>query len=135
VCKDRSVPGWSHANLTELDDAAVQFGFAPNLEARFARKALGGEQGGLSYQRLAPNFHSPMGHRHQAQEEWCVILSGGGRVKIGDEIREVRPLDVLRVAPQTPRSFESGPDGLELLAFGAGESGDAEMLPDFWPAD
>jgi mannose-6-phosphate isomerase-like protein (cupin superfamily) len=135
VCKDRSVPGWSHTNLKELDDAAVGYGLSPNLEARFARKALGGERSGLSYQRLAPNFHAPTGHRHAAQEEWYVVVSGGGRAKIADEVRELRALDVLRVAPETPRAFEAGPDGLELIAFGAGEPGDAEMLPEFWPAD
>ena len=32
----------------------------------------------------------------------------------------------------TARSFQAGPDGVELLAFGAGEKGDAEMIQDFW---
>jgi quercetin dioxygenase-like cupin family protein len=76
-----------------------------------------------------------MGHRHRTQEEWYVVLSGGGRAKIGDETRELRPLDVLRVAPETPRGFAAGPDGPELLAFGAGGSGDAETLPHFWSGD
>lgn len=129
------MPGWQHANLKELDDAAVAFGLSPDVEARFARRALGGERSGLSYQRLAPDVSAPTGHRHAAQEEWYVILSGGGQAKIGDDVRGLKPLDVLRVAPEVPRGFRSGPEGLELLAFGAGESGDAEMLPDFWPTD
>ena len=41
---------------------------------------------------------------------------------------------MIRVAPLTVRCFEAGPDGLEILAFGAPSSGenDAEMLPDWW---
>jgi hypothetical protein len=63
-----------------------------------------------------------------------VILGGGGRVKLDDEVREVEQWDAVRVAPQTPRCFEAGPDGLELLAFGGGAGGvqDAEVLPAWW---
>lgn len=51
---------------------------------------------------------------------------------------EVGPLDALRVAPGLGRNFEAGPDGLELLAFGAprapGQSAGSgsEMLPGWW---
>jgi mannose-6-phosphate isomerase-like protein (cupin superfamily) len=63
------------------------------------------------------------------------VLSGGGRAKVGDEIVELKRLDALRVSPQTWRAFEAGDDGLELLAFGAGEANDAEMDESFWPKD
>ena len=43
--------------------------------------------------------------------------------------------NALRVSPETWRAFEAGDEGIEFLAFGAGESGDAEMDEDFWPAD
>ncbi len=39
------------------------------------------------------------------------------------------PLDALRVAPATVRSFAAGPQGMELLAVGPSGSGDAEALP------
>ncbi len=122
-------------HLKDLDDSAVQFGLSPNVEARFGRKAMGGRQSGLSYQRLAPGYRQSFGHRHERQEETYVIVSGSGRIKIGDEVHDVRPLDAIRLDPAVPRAFEAGPDGLELVAFGAGESGDAEILEDFWPAD
>lgn len=122
-------------NLKEIENSAEQFGLAPSLEARFARKALESEKSGLSYQRLAPSFRGPFGHRHERQEETYVVVSGSGRVKLEDEIRDLRQWDAVRVAPQTARAFEAGPDGLELLVFGAGESGDAETLPDWWPAE
>jgi mannose-6-phosphate isomerase-like protein (cupin superfamily) len=122
-------------NVKELDNAAEEFGLAPDVEARFGRKALDAQKGGFSYQRLAPNFRQPFGHHHAAQEETYVVLSGSGRVKLDDEIVEVKQWDAIRVAPRTKRAFEGGPDGIEFLAFGAGESGDAEMHEDFWPAD
>ena len=42
--------------------------------------------------------------------------------------------DVVRVAPSVVRSFEGGPDGLELIAIGSDrpEGGDGEMIPDDW---
>ena len=48
------------------------------------------------------------------------------------------PLDAIRVAPELARNFQAGPDGLDLLAFGAPRppdqqpGGDAEMLPGWW---
>jgi mannose-6-phosphate isomerase-like protein (cupin superfamily) len=122
-------------NIKELDDSAKQFGLSPDLEARFGRKALDAKQGGFSYQRLAADFRQPFGHRHEDQEEIYVVVSGSGKVKLGDEIVDVTQWDAIRVAPETKRAFEAGPEGLELLVFGSGESGDAETIEDFWPQD
>jgi len=129
------VGAYKIANLKELENSAERFGLAPNLEARFARSALEAEKSGLSYQRLAPSFRGPFGHRHEQQEETYVVVSGSGRVKLEDEVCELRQWDAVRVAPRTARAFEAGPDGLELLVFGAGASGDAETLADWWPAE
>jgi mannose-6-phosphate isomerase-like protein (cupin superfamily) len=119
-------------NIRELEDQAVKFGLSPNLEARFGRKATDAKRGGFSYQKLAPNFRQPFGHRHEDQEEFYVVLSGGGTITLEDETRELKQWDVVRVAPSTARGFEAGPDGLEFLAFGAGEGGEATMLESFW---
>jgi mannose-6-phosphate isomerase-like protein (cupin superfamily) len=120
-------------NLKEIEDSAVKFGLSPQMESRFARKDLGAETLGLSYQRLAPNMRQPFGHRHEQQEEVYVVLSGGGRVSLDDEVVEIRPWDAVRVAPDTTRAFEAGPDGLELLAFGAHTvSTDVETVQGFW---
>jgi len=127
------MPGYAVRNLKEIEDSAVKFGLSPQMESRFARNELGAETLGLSYQRLAPNVRQPFGHRHEQQEEVYVVLSGGGRVSLDDEVVEVRPWDAVRVAPETARAFEAGPDGLELLAFGAHTvSTDVETVQDFW---
>jgi mannose-6-phosphate isomerase-like protein (cupin superfamily) len=125
--------GYVIRNLQEIEDSAVKFGLSPQLETHFARKDLGAETLGLSLQRLAPNVRQPFGHRHEHQEEVYVILSGGGRVSLGDEVLDVRPWDAVRVSPGTVRAFEAGPEGLELLAFGAHtDSGDVESVEGFW---
>jgi mannose-6-phosphate isomerase-like protein (cupin superfamily) len=121
------------ANIKELEDQAVKFGLSPNVEARFGRKAMDAQKGGFSYQKLAPNYRQTFGHRHEGQEEFYVVLSGGGSVTFenGDN-HQLKQWDVVRVAPQLARAFEAGPEGLEFLAFGAGETGDATMLESFW---
>jgi mannose-6-phosphate isomerase-like protein (cupin superfamily) len=119
-------------NIRELEDMAVKFGLSPNLEARFGRSATDAKQGGFSYQKLAPDFRQPFGHRHAGQEEFYVVIGGSGRVTLESDTHDLKPFDVVRVAPKVARGFEAGPDGLEFLAFGAGESGDAEMLESFW---
>jgi uncharacterized cupin superfamily protein len=131
--------GYTVVNLREVEDSAEKFGFAPNVSARFARGALGLEKTGLSLQSLVPGHRGPFAHTHSEQEEVYVILAGGGRVKVGDEISEVRQWDAVRVGPGVVRMFEAGDDGLELLAFGApssGGMGDVEMVKneEFWPA-
>ena len=116
----------------DVENASERFGLAPQMEARFARRAMGLEGGGFSYQKLAPDFRSPMAHRHNTQEEVYVILAGGGRIKIEDEVLELRQWDAVRLPPETARAFEAGPDGLMLLAIGFAEGGDAETLKGFW---
>lgn len=124
---------YSHLNLKDdVKNAAEDFGLAPDLETRFGRNALGIEGGGFSYQKLAPNVEAPFGHRHERQEEAYVVIAGSGRVKLEDEVRELKQWDVLRVAPTTGRAFASGPDGLELLAIGFGPGGDASMIEKPW---
>jgi mannose-6-phosphate isomerase-like protein (cupin superfamily) len=125
-------------NLRDVEDQAPGFGLAPNLEARFAREPLGLQKSGLSYQRLAPGFRLPFGHTHGEQEEIYVVLDGGGRIALDDEVVELRRWDAVRVSRETTRSFEAGPDGLALLAFGAPrtpetEGADARPVPGWWP--
>jgi quercetin dioxygenase-like cupin family protein len=119
-------------NLDDVEDAAPGNGFDDRWEARVARTALGAEQTGVTHFRLRAGKRSPFSHRHRHAEEIYVVLSGAGKVKLGDEISEVRRLDAIRVAPEVARAFEAGPDGLELLAFGPHHDGDGEPVDDPW---
>jgi len=123
---------YSIKNLKDVEDMAPRFGLAPALEARFARDDLGCRQTGISYQRLAPNTDGEFGHTHHQDEEIYVILSGSGRVKLGEEMVNVSSLDAIRVAPGTLRAFAAGPEGLELLAFGTHRDDDASMQQVEW---
>jgi mannose-6-phosphate isomerase-like protein (cupin superfamily) len=123
---------WTHLNLEEVEDAAPGNGFGERWEARVAREDLGAERTGLTHFRLRPGRRSPFSHRHREAEEIYVVLSGEGLVKLGEEIRPVRPLDAIRIAPAVPRAFEAGPDGLELLAFGSHFEADGEPVDDDW---
>jgi mannose-6-phosphate isomerase-like protein (cupin superfamily) len=117
----------------DVEDAAQRFG-VEGLEARFARGALGLEQSGLSYFRVAPGVRLPWGHSHSTQEEIYLLVSGSGRVKLDDEVLEVRQWDAVRVPPGVMRSFEGGGEGAEIIAFGAPntDNKDVEMVQGWW---
>src|ERR687894_1271359 len=112
-------------NLREdLADVGSNFDGAPDLEFRLASTALELEQSGLSYQRIPPDYRFPYGHTHSQQEEVYVVVRGGGRMKLDDEIVELAEWDAVRVPPGTWRGYEAGPEGLELLVIGAPNLGE-----------
>ena len=126
---------YTHINLKEdVDDQAPGFGLSPNIEARMARVPLGMENAGVSYLRLAPGFRIPFAHKHKNQEEVYVLVSGSARIKLEDEVRELKQWDAVRVHRDTMRSFEAGQDGAEFIAIGAPNTGpgDADMVQDWW---
>jgi mannose-6-phosphate isomerase-like protein (cupin superfamily) len=118
----------------DIEDMATRFGLAPSLEARYARVPLELEKSGVSYFRIARNFRQPFGHRHTDQEEVYVVLSGAGRIKLDDEVHDLRTWDAIRVPPGVMRCIEGGPDGIEYLAFGAPntDNKDAEVVQNWW---
>jgi mannose-6-phosphate isomerase-like protein (cupin superfamily) len=128
------VTGYTVRNLKEVEDQAPNFGIGPELEARFGRVPLELENFGITYQRLAPGFRVPWGHTHNVQEEVYVVVSGGMRAKLDDEIVELKQWDAVRVPKETMRSFEAGPEGVEVIAVGAPNTGpgDAVVEQDWW---
>ena len=120
-------------NLREVEDMAPRFGFDEVQEARFARTDLESETIGLAFHRVRPGKRQAFAHRHKQAEEIYVVLSGGGRIKLNDDVREIGEMDAIRVSPEVARAFEAGPDGLELLVFGPRHAGDAEVVSEeFW---
>jgi len=130
-----AVPDYTKRNLkTEVEDFAPKFGLAPNMEYRPGREPLEGEQAAVSYLRLAPGFRMPFGHHHKEQEEIYVLLSGSATLNLDGEKVELVPLDVTRIAAPTIRALEAGPEGCELLLYGAPNvgPGDAETHDGWW---
>ncbi len=129
---------FTHKNLKQdLEDLGSNFAGAPDLEFRHASRALALERSGLGYQRIPPDYRFPYGHTHKEQEELYVVVRGSGRMKLDDEIVELTEWDVVRVAPGTWRGYEAGPQGLEILVFGAPKLGedpreDVEGQRDWW---
>jgi mannose-6-phosphate isomerase-like protein (cupin superfamily) len=118
-------------NLKEVEDMAASQGFGEVQEARFAHQDLDAEQIGISLQKVKPGKRHAFAHRHKEAEEVYVIVRGSGRVKLGDEVKEVKELDAIRVAPSVTRAFEADEQGLELVAFSPRVEGDAEIVQDF----
>lgn len=109
----------------DLQDVGSNFDGAPDLEFRVATDALELAQSGLSYQRVPPGYRFPYGHTHEQQEEVYVIVRGSGRMKLDSAIVELDEWDAVRVAPGTWRGYEAGPEGLEMIVFGAPNLGEA----------
>src|SRR5262245_54970747 len=118
-------------NLKEVEDLAASQGFGEVQEARFAHGDLDATQLGISLQRVKPGKRHAFAHRHQTAEEIYVVDSGSGRVKLDDQVEEVKELDAIRVSPDVTRAFEADDQGLEVLAVSPRAQGDAEVVEDF----
>lgn len=131
---------FSRKNLKhDLEDVGPRFEGSPDLEFRMATGELGLEKSGLCYQRIPPGYRFPYGHTHETQEEVYVVVRGSGRMKLGDDIVELKEWDAVRVPPGMWRGYEAGPDGLEILVTGAphldDQRADVHGQRDWWGAE
>jgi mannose-6-phosphate isomerase-like protein (cupin superfamily) len=94
-------------NLLEIDNSIA--GRVPGLEGRFGRKYLDSRDLGVSHWRYAPGTRNPGGHSHREQEEAYVVVAGSGRVRLDDEVRDIRLWDVIRVPPRSCAPSKPGP--------------------------
>jgi uncharacterized cupin superfamily protein len=127
------ISNYAVKNLLDIEDA---FGDG-SLDARFSRSHLESEELGVSLFRHEPNRSTTHGHHHTEQAGAYVVISGSGRIRLDDELLELRAFDVVGVAAHVVRAFESGPDGLELIAVGGHrpDDGDAVFDADRWPSE
>jgi mannose-6-phosphate isomerase-like protein (cupin superfamily) len=114
------MPDWTKKNFDALPDVAPA---DAGVQWRFARED-------------DPGARMPWGHRHGVQEAF-VVVGGSGRAKLDHEIVDLTAWDVLRVAPAVTRSFEAGPDGLDVICIGGRKprGGDTVRVRDFWVGD
>ncbi|MDA0183031.1 hypothetical protein OJ997_22170 [Solirubrobacter phytolaccae] len=125
---------WTRKNFEDFKDRAPE---EVRIRWLFSRNEVKSEQVGVSRFSYEPGARMPFGHRHGVQEEVYVVVAGSGRAKLEDEIIDLALWDVVRVAPQVFRSFEAGPDGMELICVGGPRpaGNDNEGFKDFWPQD
>ena len=124
---------YAKVNMLELEDSVGDR--VPEIEGRFGRTPLGSRDIGVSHFRYAPKFRNPAGHRHREQEEAYAVAAGSGRMLLDGELVELRQWDAVRVAPEVVRAFESGPEGMDVIAIGGPkpEGGDGEIASADWP--
>ena len=125
---------YTKINIEDVEDSAPKFGLAPGLEARFAKRALGSEIVGVSRETLAPGFRAPFGHMHRDQEEVYFVLRGSGRIKIEDEILDLREGDLVRIGRGVWRCTEAGSGGHGDPCVGApiADENDSEIEQGWW---
>jgi mannose-6-phosphate isomerase-like protein (cupin superfamily) len=123
---------YTKLNIDNVEDMYAKYGMQDTGQARYLRADAGAESIGLSLYELRPGRRTGFAHRHKDVEEFYIVLSGSGRMKIDDEIFEVGRRDVVRVAPEAVREFEAGADGLEVLATGGHAEGDGETIENWW---
>jgi mannose-6-phosphate isomerase-like protein (cupin superfamily) len=127
--------GYTKLNIKdEVEDQAPKFGVSPDLEFRVARDPIEAEESAVSYLRVAPNYRMPFGHTHARQEEVYVVVGGSARIKLDDDIVDLKKWDIVRIANDTVRNVEAGPEGVELILIGAPKTdpNDAEMIQNWW---
>jgi uncharacterized cupin superfamily protein len=91
-------------------------------------KQLEISQMGARMWRIEPGKASTK-HRHFTQEELYVLLEGEGRVRIGDEVLTLSPLDTLLIEPDTVRQLFNDTDADQLwLVVGAPQENIASTL-------
>ena len=134
MANDIDMSAYTKTNLrSDVENQAPKFDMPSELDARFARTPLGGKTLGLSLVKLEPGFRIPFGHKHARTGRGYVVVRGSARVKVEDEVVELGEWDAIRFDEDTMRNVEAGPDGVEYLAFGAGDDPrDAEMVPNWW---
>jgi mannose-6-phosphate isomerase-like protein (cupin superfamily) len=127
--------GYTEKNLKEIENQGVRFGLDENdIELRMAKDPLECSACGLSYMKLGPGYRPPFGHTHKTQEEIYILVNGSARMKLGDELVEMRPFTAVRVSPETMRGYEGGPEGAELIVIGTPRTGggDADTVQGWW---
>jgi hypothetical protein len=125
----RDAPNW----------AKLRFGLAEgDLDMRILRGALGCEHIGISYLRFGPGWRLTLGHRHPAGEEVYVLVEGQARIKVGDDVYEMRAPSAIRVGSDRFRAIRaegSDPAVFVVASYPIDDPELTEFAPDFWPAD
>jgi quercetin dioxygenase-like cupin family protein len=121
------MPNYTVVNLRDdVEDMAPKFQMG-DIETHFGRKALELTKCGVSYFKLGPEYTLPFGHTHAEQEEVYLVIDGSVRLKLDDDQLELGRLDAVRIGPNVTRGLSAGPDGAELVLFGAPDTDNQDI--------
>jgi mannose-6-phosphate isomerase-like protein (cupin superfamily) len=130
------MPDYAIKQLEEIPDVLGDY---PGEMRMTAASDLGNEQVSFTWRRMPPQTggKGSYGHRHKTQEEIYFVASGTLQFKLEDEVLDLGPGTVVRVAPQVCRSvWNEGPDDAILIMCSpkaADPRADIEMVEGFWP--
>ena len=118
------MPGFTVKPIDEM--AAINGG-----TTRLAGAELGVESFGMQVFDFPAGFADYPEHDHAAEgmEEIYVVLRGSAEFVIDTERVALGPDRMLRVAPESRRKLEPGPDGVRILVVGATPGGTYERPP------
>lgn len=84
------MPGHTTVRIHEVESFAPQVALDDDqYEIRLGRAPLGCTNYGVSYERYAPGWRHPFGHRNAEQEEVYVLVRGHMGMKLDDEVIEL----------------------------------------------
>lgn len=73
----------------------------------FVGQALGFSGMEVSLNRFAPGQAVPFIHQHRQHEEMYLFLSGHGQFQVDDDVFDVGPGTIVRVAPEAKRGWRN----------------------------
>jgi mannose-6-phosphate isomerase-like protein (cupin superfamily) len=126
-------------SIKRLDEIPDVLGDYPGEMRMTAASDLGNEQVSFTWRRMPAETggKGSYGHRHKTQEEIYFVASGTLQFKLEDEIVDVGPGTVVRVAPQVNRSvWNEGPDDAVVIVCSTKTEdprADIELVDGFWP--
>src|SRR3712207_5428628 len=96
----------SDFTIRRVEDVPDAFGGKYPGAMRFLTEDLGNKQVALTHRVMPPQSggKGSYGHRHRAQEEIYVVISGTLQFKRGDEVVDVPRDTAVRIAPDVVRS-------------------------------
>jgi mannose-6-phosphate isomerase-like protein (cupin superfamily) len=126
--------------IRHLDEIPDVLGDYPGEMRMSSAGDLGSEQVSFTWRRMPAQTggKGSYGHRHKTQEELYFVASGTLQFKLEDEVLELGPGSLVRVAPPVARSvWNEGPGDAVLIMCSAKTADpleDVETVEDFWPA-
>jgi mannose-6-phosphate isomerase-like protein (cupin superfamily) len=128
------VRDYSIVRADEIEDAYA--GTDVPGEFRSLKEALETEQLAVTLIRVPPHsdFDQGTGHHHEELEEIYIVSRGTLTMRFGEEVEQVPPGSVVRVAPNTTRSHRNeGDEPVEMWAVSRRiEEQEATKVDDFW---
>ena len=126
-----AMAGRTIVNLQDVEDAAAKFGIRRAWRRGSPAPRSGSRSRGSRCSRWPRASRSPgaTAIATRRRSTWCSAAARRWSSRTSGELGE---WDAVRIPAEWRALFEAAPDGAEVLADGAGEQGDAEMIKDFW---